>query len=323
MNLERPSVILDIMNDLRWTDKFICLKCGNTKSIKGDDIYDRKCSKCKKNVSLTKYTAFEGLRFPIEKAYGIIETLIERRELDSNAKVIKWYNRKNSGRQGYDLVNDPEEYRNPENISDKYEYLSLTDLVMRSKKREEKKNRKYNTVEEMEYKENRDGSADTTETEDDEFKEKPIEKLLEEINNRWRTTIGMLARKFEIEENTVTKFLEKISNRIRPSYKYEPANPLDNLIDYINDYSYRDGRTTVKYFLGLAMVPMPREWKFGVMKDNGNLYGVNIVEKGEGEWSVYRMTVTHDKHSYTYHFHERIEYGTQEWYDLFHVNIDK
>ena len=324
MNLERPSTILGIMNNLRWNDKFICLKCANTKSIKGDDIYDKKCSKCKKNVSLTKYTAFEGLRFPIEKAYGIIETLIERSELDNKAKIIKKYKRNQSGRQGYELVDDPEEYRNPENISDEYEYLSISDLIMRSREREHKRSKKYNSVEEMEHLENRQGSPDIIETKEDTSKEKPIDKLLEEVNERWQPTVGMLAKKFELEENTIIKFLERITNRMRQVYRTEHVIPLNRLLEFITDYNYKNSRNkiTVKYFLGLAMVPMVGEWKYGIAKIGDNRYGINMVEDGDGEWSVYRMTGSRNEHTYTFNFHERIEYGTQEWYDLFHINID-
>ena len=323
MNLERPSTIYRIMNDLRWNDKFVCLKCGNTKAIKGDDIYDRKCSKCKKNVSLTKYTAFEGLRFPIEKAYGILETLVENAEFDGDAKVIKMYNRKHSGRQGYEIVEDKDEWQNPNNICDEYQYLSVVDLIMRSKQREEKRKRKFNTVEQMEYSENKNGKPEPTEISENEIKEdkfnKRIDKIIEEINNRWRPSIGSLAKRIELEENTVSKFLKNIDKRIRLVYEGEPGDPLTSILSFISTYNNENSRDkiTVRYFLGMAMVPMIGEWKYGLLKLNNKFYSINLVEDGDGEWSVYRVTVSVRDHRYIFKARERIEYGTPEWYELF------
>lgn len=329
MKLERPSTILRILNDLKWSDRFVCLKCGNTKYIKGDGIYDRKCSKCKKNVSLYKYTAFEGLRFPIEKAYGILETLVEHTPMDVEAKVIKKYNRKHSGRQGYDLVDDPKEWQDPKNRSEEYEYLSINDIFERNRPKEKKKKLKQEKLEEIELTANRgDKNFDQIiEARNSSIKRvgsNTLDKLLEEIKNRWRPTIGMLAKKYELEENTVVKFLEKINFRMRGIYCDEPENPLQRILSQLEIDHYERGqnkRMNVIYFLGMAMVPIVGELKYGLAKINGKLCTIDTMEDSD-MWSIYRVTCSDDNHRYAFHIHEPYEYGTEEWCTLHNVNID-
>ena len=65
------------------------------------------------------------------------------------------------------------------------------------------------------------------------------------------------------------------------------------------------------------MVPMIGEWKYGLLKLNNKFYSINLVEDGDGEWSVYRVTVSVRDHRYIFKARERIEYGTPEWYELF------
>lgn len=329
MNLESPSTILKMLNRLKWTDKFVCLKCGNDKYIKGDDLYDRKCSKCKKNVSLFKHTAFEGLRFPIEKAYGILETLVERAVFDTTAKVIKMYNRTHSGRQGYDLVDDPEEWRDPQNKSEAYEYVSLIDIIRRSKDRDEKRKQRYHTLEEIELAENRGKDFDIAPKPDKKKRvsnPELIDEKIEEILNRWRPSIGMLAQKYELEENTVVKFLEKINLRLRSIYRGESDNPLERILSQLeNDYqeNISNRQMSVTYFLGMAMVPLIGEWKYGLAKINGKGYTIEKINDYSNEWAICRATGSHDGVRYIFNTYECIEYGTDEWRELFNINTDK
>ena len=62
---------LRYLNNLKWQDGFQCKKCHNNKYFKGAKKFDRRCTKCGYNESLTAYTAFHGLKFPIQKAFYI------------------------------------------------------------------------------------------------------------------------------------------------------------------------------------------------------------------------------------------------------------
>ncbi len=58
--------------NLKWSDSFTCRKCGNHKSFEGANFFSRRCTKCGYDESVTAYTVFQGIRFPIEKAFYIV-----------------------------------------------------------------------------------------------------------------------------------------------------------------------------------------------------------------------------------------------------------
>ncbi len=59
------------LEELKWQDGFVCKKCGNDTYVAGDKVFARKCRKCKYNESVTTNTLFQGVKFPIEKAFYI------------------------------------------------------------------------------------------------------------------------------------------------------------------------------------------------------------------------------------------------------------
>ncbi|MDF2457313.1 MAG: chromosome segregation ATPase [Cytophagaceae bacterium] len=59
------------LEELKWQDGFVCKKCGNDTYVAGDKVFARKCKKCKYNESVTTNTLFQGVKFPIEKAFYI------------------------------------------------------------------------------------------------------------------------------------------------------------------------------------------------------------------------------------------------------------
>ncbi|PQJ09603.1 hypothetical protein CJD36_016825 [Flavipsychrobacter stenotrophus] len=103
MENTREYIMLKNLDSYKWDEQFRCLKCGNKTYIKGDEPFSRRCSnsKCKRDVSLKKYTAFEGVRFPIEKAIGILEYIIDHSYFDPDEKMIPFGERR---RFGYELV---------------------------------------------------------------------------------------------------------------------------------------------------------------------------------------------------------------------------
>jgi hypothetical protein len=59
------------LENLKWGDGYTCKKCGNTKYFAGTAKFARRCSRCGYNESITAFTIFHGIKFPIEKAFYI------------------------------------------------------------------------------------------------------------------------------------------------------------------------------------------------------------------------------------------------------------
>ena len=62
---------LEFLAGLKWSDGFICRKCGNTNSCQGKTAHSRRCTKCKTEESATNGTIFHNCKFPISKAFYI------------------------------------------------------------------------------------------------------------------------------------------------------------------------------------------------------------------------------------------------------------
>lgn len=59
------------LEHLKWDNGFRCKKCDNDKFFKGAQKFARRCTRCGYNESITAFTLFQGLKFPIEKAFYI------------------------------------------------------------------------------------------------------------------------------------------------------------------------------------------------------------------------------------------------------------
>lgn len=55
----------------KWQHGFHCRKCGNEKFFNGSQKFSRRCTRCGYNESITAFTIFHSLKFPIEKAFYI------------------------------------------------------------------------------------------------------------------------------------------------------------------------------------------------------------------------------------------------------------
>lgn len=60
------------IDDLKWSEGFVCKKCGNTKYITGNGPFARKCTKCTYNESIKANTLFHDLKFPLHKAFYML-----------------------------------------------------------------------------------------------------------------------------------------------------------------------------------------------------------------------------------------------------------
>ncbi|MEJ0032200.1 MAG: 7TM diverse intracellular signaling domain-containing protein [Bacteroidota bacterium] len=60
------------IENLKWREGgFHCRKCGNDKFFNGAQKFSRRCTRCGYNESVTAFTIFHSLKFPIEKAFYI------------------------------------------------------------------------------------------------------------------------------------------------------------------------------------------------------------------------------------------------------------
>lgn len=59
------------LEKLKWPKAYTCKKCSNEKYFDGLQKFSRRCTKCGYNESITAYTIFHGVKFPIEKAFYI------------------------------------------------------------------------------------------------------------------------------------------------------------------------------------------------------------------------------------------------------------
>ncbi len=61
---------------IKWGEGFKCRKCENDKYFDGLKKFSRRCTRCGYNESITAYTIFHGIKFPIEKAFYITYLVI-------------------------------------------------------------------------------------------------------------------------------------------------------------------------------------------------------------------------------------------------------
>jgi two-component system, sensor histidine kinase LadS len=59
------------LENLKWEKGFQCRKCGNEKYFEGSQKFARRCTRCGYNESITAFTIFHSIKFPIEKAFYI------------------------------------------------------------------------------------------------------------------------------------------------------------------------------------------------------------------------------------------------------------
>lgn len=59
------------LETLKWEKGFCCRKCSNEKYFDGAQKFSRRCTRCGYNESITAYTIFHHIKFPVEKAFYI------------------------------------------------------------------------------------------------------------------------------------------------------------------------------------------------------------------------------------------------------------
>lgn len=57
------------LESIKWEQGYHCKKCRNEKYFDGQQKFSRRCTRCGYNESITAYTIFHSIKFPIEKAF--------------------------------------------------------------------------------------------------------------------------------------------------------------------------------------------------------------------------------------------------------------
>ena len=70
----------EFLADFKWSEGFICRKCGNTNYCPGKTPYSRRCTKCKTEESSTAGTIFHNCKFPVSKAFYIAYNVCKGKE---------------------------------------------------------------------------------------------------------------------------------------------------------------------------------------------------------------------------------------------------
>jgi hypothetical protein len=91
------------LENIKWSNGFVCKKCGHDKYITHTSPFTRKCTSCKHVESVTAETLFHGIRIPMDKAFYIVydtirsgksKTLEELSEMLNLNKNTVWAFRK-------------------------------------------------------------------------------------------------------------------------------------------------------------------------------------------------------------------------------------
>jgi hypothetical protein len=70
----------EFLAELKWSNGFICKKCGNANYCPGKTSYSRRCTKCKTEESAAAGTIFHNCKFPVSKAFYIAYKVCKGKE---------------------------------------------------------------------------------------------------------------------------------------------------------------------------------------------------------------------------------------------------
>jgi hypothetical protein len=70
----------EFLADMKWSDGYVCKKCGNTNHCPGKTPYSRRCTKCKSEESAAAGTIFHNCKFPVSKAFYIAYNVCKGKE---------------------------------------------------------------------------------------------------------------------------------------------------------------------------------------------------------------------------------------------------
>ena len=72
---ESDEKCYEFLAELKWSNGFVCRKCGNENYCSGKTAFSRRCTRCKTEESPASGTIFHNCKFPISKAFYIAYTV--------------------------------------------------------------------------------------------------------------------------------------------------------------------------------------------------------------------------------------------------------
>lgn len=89
LNNERKC--LEYLIYCKWGSGYKCRKCGNLKFGRGKKWHHRRCTRCRYDESPTARTLFHKIKFPLTKAFGMVnELVLEEEGRSSIALAVKY-----------------------------------------------------------------------------------------------------------------------------------------------------------------------------------------------------------------------------------------
>jgi hypothetical protein len=77
------------LEEMKWEKGFICNKCGNDKYFNGAAKFAHRCTRCGYNESITAFTIFHSIKFPIEKAFYIAYLVVAGKKDSTLAELAE------------------------------------------------------------------------------------------------------------------------------------------------------------------------------------------------------------------------------------------
>jgi hypothetical protein len=65
------------LENLKWGTSYHCKKCSNEKYFEGAQKFSRRCTRCGYNESITAFTIFHSIKFPIERAFYLAYLVVQ------------------------------------------------------------------------------------------------------------------------------------------------------------------------------------------------------------------------------------------------------
>ena len=80
------------LRELKDQKRFECIKCSNTKTIKGKEKFDVRCSKCNYNESVTANTIFHRTKLPLQTSFYMLYIITQKKESITALELSKKLN---------------------------------------------------------------------------------------------------------------------------------------------------------------------------------------------------------------------------------------
>jgi hypothetical protein len=77
------------LSELKWKGGFVCKKCGYENFCEGQTEYSKRCTRCRYDESPTAYTIFQGIKFPITKAFYILFLFYSSKEKLTSTEISR------------------------------------------------------------------------------------------------------------------------------------------------------------------------------------------------------------------------------------------